>query len=53
MGCNAQKLIEDFPGRVPRIRSGALAFEPISAGDMKLRVSIGGINQHVGIDGEH
>jgi len=36
------------PGGVPGIRSRPLAFEPIAAGAMKLRVGIGGVNQHIG-----
>jgi hypothetical protein len=30
-----------------------LALEPIAAGRMKLRVGIGGVNQHIGVDGKH
>ena len=53
VGCHAQKLIEDRPGGVPSIRSHPLALEPVAAGGMKLRVRIGGIDQHTGVDGEH
>ena len=30
-----------------------LPFKPIAAGDMKWRVGIGAIDQHIGIDDEH
>jgi hypothetical protein len=30
-----------------------LALEPVAAGIMKLRVHIGGVHQHIGVDGEH
>jgi len=53
MGCYPQKLVEYPPGRVPSIRPRPLAFKPVAAGDMKLRVSICGINQHISIDYEH
>ena len=53
VGCHAQKLIEDRPSAVPSIRSRPLALEPVAAGGMKLRVGIGGVDQHIGIDGEH
>ncbi len=51
--CYAQKLIEDSPGGVPCIRLRALAFQPAATRNMELGVNIGGVNQHVGIDGEH
>ena len=53
VGCHAQKLIEDRPSAVPSIRSRPLALEPVAAGGMKLRVRIGGVHQHIGVDGEH
>src|SRR5262249_15190088 len=53
VGCYAQKLIEDRPSGVPCIRSRPLAFEPVAAGGMKLRIHIGGVDQHIGVDGEH
>jgi hypothetical protein len=53
VGCHAQKLIEDRPSGVPCIRSRPLAFEPVAAGGMKLRVRIRGVDQHIGVDGEH
>ena len=30
-----------------------LALEPVAAGAMKLRVRIGGVDQHIGVNGEH
>ena len=36
MGCYAHELVENSPGRVPGIWSGALAFKPMAAGAMKL-----------------
>ena len=39
--CHAQKLVEDRPGGVPGVRSRPLALEPLAAGGMKLRVTIG------------
>ena len=53
VGCDAQKLIEDRPSGVPSIRSRPLALEPVAAGAMKLRVRIGGVDQHIGVNGEH
>jgi hypothetical protein len=44
MGRYAHKLVENSPGRVPSIGSGALAFKPSAARAMKLRVTISGIN---------
>ena len=52
MGCYPQKLIEYSPGRVPGIRPRPLSLKPVATGGMKWRVSIGGINQHIGIDRE-
>jgi hypothetical protein len=51
--CHAQKLIEDRPSGVLSIRSRPLALEPVAAGIMKLRVHIGCVHQHIGVDGEH
>jgi hypothetical protein len=53
VGCYPQKLIKYSPGRVPGIRSRPLSLEPVAAGGVKLRVSIGSINQHIGVDCEH
>ena len=53
MGCYPQKLIEYSPGRVPGIGPRPLSLKPVAAWGMKLRVSIGSINQHIGIDCEH
>src|ERR1019366_5606467 len=53
MRCDAQKLVKYPPGRVPGIWSRPLALEPVAAGGMKLRVGVGGINQHIGIDYKH
>jgi hypothetical protein len=43
--CHAQKVIEDGPSSVPSIRSRPLALEPVTAGGMKLRGRIGGVDQ--------
>ena len=50
---DAEKLVKDSPGRVPGIRSRRLALELVAAADMKLRIGISGINQHIGVDHEH
>jgi hypothetical protein len=42
--------LPDAPGRVPGIRPRALAFEPIAARSMELRIDVSGIDQHIGID---
>ena len=34
------------------MRSLPLALEPVAAGGMKLRVRIGGVDQHIGVGGE-
>ena len=53
MRCNAQKLVKYPPGRIPSIRPRPLALEPVAAGGMKLRIGIGGISQHIGVDHKH
>ena len=53
VGCHAQKLIENRPSGVPSIRSRPLVLEPVAARGMKLRVRIGGVDQHIGVNGEH
>ena len=45
----AQKLIEYSPGRVPGIGPRPLSLKPVATVGMKLRVCIGGINQHIGM----
>ena len=49
----AQKFIEYSPGGVPGVGPRAQAFEPSATEGMKLGVSVGGANQHVGVDGKH
>lgn len=50
---DSKKFIKDRPGGVPGIGAGALTFQPTSAGNMKRRVRIGSVHQHIGIDDEH
>jgi hypothetical protein len=41
------------PPRLAEDRSARWAFEPAAGGGMKLRVRIGGVDQYIGVDGEH
>ena len=52
MGRYPQKLIKYSPGRIPGIRPRPLSLKPVTTGGVKLRVGIGGLNQHIGIDRE-
>jgi len=49
----AQKLVDYSPSDVPGIGPRALTFKPVAAASVELGIAISGINQHIGIDGEH
>jgi hypothetical protein len=53
VGRQAQKFVQNRPGRVPGIRSPALALEPVAARRVKRRVSVSSVYEHVGVDGDH
>jgi hypothetical protein len=53
MRCDTQELIQDRPGDIPGVRPPSLTFEPVATGSVERRVTVGGVNQNIGIDDEH
>lgn len=53
MSGDSQELIKYRPGGVPSIGPRALALEPTAAWRVELRIRVGRVDQHVGIDSNH